>query len=166
MKVRYRLPLLALLIGLSTGCDQTTKRIAAETIKTSPPQSYAGDLFRLQYSENPGSFLSLGATLPEGLRSWVFIGGVGLFLAALLLFALFSGRLGPLPLAGIALILGGGAGNWIDRLLYGNVVIDFMNVGIGTLRSGIFNFADLFVIGGAILVAATLLPTTGRCTRA
>lgn len=157
VKIRYRLALLAILSSLSMGCDQATKRIAATTFQYSPPQSYAGDLFRLQYSENQGGFLSLGAGLPQEVRWWLFVGGVGIFLTSMLLFALFNRGLNLTATVAIGLILGGGFSNWIDRVLHGNVVIDFMNVGIGPLRTGIFNVADLFLVGGIVILALSLM---------
>jgi signal peptidase II len=53
-------------------------------------------------------------------------------------------------LAGLA---GGGFGNWMDRVLLGGVVVDFMNVGIGPVRTGIFNVADLAIMAGALFLA-------------
>jgi signal peptidase II len=55
-----------------------------------------------------------------------------------------------------ALIFAGGMGNILDRLLFNRHVTDFMNVGIQSLRSGIFNFADLWItIGVAWLALAS-----------
>ena len=47
-----------------------------------------------------------------------------------------------------ALIIGGGIGNLIDRLIHDGSVTDFMNIGIGRVRTGIFNAADIFLIVG------------------
>jgi signal peptidase II len=51
----------------------------------------------------------------------------------------------------MSLILGGGLSNWIDRIADHGLVLDFLNVGIGSFRTGIFNLADfvltLSVIG-------------------
>ncbi|HUP40440.1 MAG TPA: signal peptidase II [Vicinamibacterales bacterium] len=52
---------------------------------------------------------------------------------------------------GAALILAGGASNWIDRVMRGSVV-DFINVGVGPLRTGIFNVADVAVMLGAAVL--------------
>ncbi|HXC20398.1 MAG TPA: signal peptidase II, partial [Steroidobacteraceae bacterium] len=52
----------------------------------------------------------------------------------------------------LALIAGGGISNLIDRLLYGGRVTDFLNVGIGSLRTGIFNVADMAILAGALLL--------------
>jgi len=46
---------------------------------------------------------------------------------------------------------GGGASNLIDRASRGHVV-DFLNLGVGSLRTGIFNVADVAVLLGAVLI--------------
>jgi signal peptidase II len=58
-------------------------------------------------------------------------------------------------LIGFAFIAGGGFGNLIDRIFQGGRVSDFINVGIGTFRSGIFNMADLAVMIGCALLLFT-----------
>ena len=58
--------------------------------------------------------------------------------------------------AALALFIAGGASNWFDRVSAGRVV-DFMNVGIGWLRTGIFNVADVAImLGAALFVLAEL----------
>ena len=49
---------------------------------------------------------------------------------------------------GLVLFTAGGASNWIDRVLRGSVV-DFLNLGIGPLRTGVFNMADVAIMLGA-----------------
>ena len=56
------------LLGASIGLDQATKVVAQQSLRPLGARSYWGDLFRLQYSENRGAFLSLGANLPEAVR--------------------------------------------------------------------------------------------------
>jgi signal peptidase II len=51
-------------------------------------------------------------------------------------------------LVGVSPSLAGGASNWLDRAATGRVV-DFMNVGLGPLRTGIFNVADVAIMCGA-----------------
>ena len=55
------------------------------------------------------------------------------------------------PAIGLALFVAGGASNWIDRVVRGSVV-DFLNVGIGPLRTGVFNVADMAIMLGAVIV--------------
>jgi signal peptidase II len=45
----------------------------------------------------------------------------------------------------------GGASNLLDRLAFGRV-IDFINVGLGSVRTGIFNVADMAIMLGAAVV--------------
>lgn len=55
--------------------------------------------------------------------------------------------------AGAALICSGGVGNLIDRLTRDGYVTHFLNVGVGPLRTGIFNIADfVLLVGLAIIV--------------
>jgi signal peptidase II len=39
----------------------------------------------------------------------------------------------------------------IDRIRFDGRVFDFLNVGIGGLRTGIFNVADVAIMAGGIL---------------
>ena len=49
-----------------------------------------------------------------------------------------------------ALIISGGLGNIIDRIQFDRHVTDFMNIGFRNFRSGIFNFADVYITIGVI----------------
>jgi signal peptidase II len=42
----------------------------------------------------------------------------------------------------------------LDRLMDKGRVTDFLNVGIGSMRTGIFNFADMAILGGVVLLMA------------
>jgi len=141
---------LLLAITATISCDRITKHVAVSTLAGNAGRSFLADTLRLQYAENAGAFLSLGAEWPAGTRIAVFGVGNGLLLCALVTIALR--RQWPWPaLLGVALFAAGGASNLVDRILYGSV-IDFMNVGIGPLRTGIFNVADMAVMLGALIV--------------
>jgi signal peptidase II len=142
---------LAFAIVATIGCDRVTKYVAAATLADAPPRSFLADTFRLEYAENTGAFLSLGATWPAPLRRAVFDGGNALLLLALVVFAL-RGRWPGRAALGVALFVAGGASNLVDRFMHG-AVIDFMNVGIGPLRTGIFNVADMAIMLGAGIIA-------------
>jgi signal peptidase II len=64
------------------------------------------------------------------------------------LFSLFGKGLDTTQVAGYALIVSGGASNWFDRARFDGLVVDFMNLGLGSLRTGIFNVADLAIVAG------------------
>lgn len=150
-----RIAWVAGLLVVSIAFDQWTKRIAQTSIRPLGLRMYLGDLFRLQYSENRGAFLSLGADLPDSIRYGLLTVGVAVMLVALLVYSLVGRSLTLPHVAGYALIVGGGASNWIDRALRGGTVVDFMNLGIGPVRTGIFNVADLAVVGGLVLILLT-----------
>jgi len=149
MNGRQRLLLVVVLLSTTIGCDQATKHIAKTTLRTTPTQSFLGDTFRLTYAENPGAFLSLGAALPQEARFWVLNVGVALVLVALLFHALLGRKVDVSQAAAYALVVGGGLGNWIDRVVRGGTVVDFMNLGVGSLRTGVFNVADVAIMAGA-----------------
>jgi len=143
---------LVLLACLATiGCDRITKHAAASLLTGTADRSFLGDTVRLSYAENSGGFLSIGADLPLERRLIVFTIGTGLMLAGLA-FAAIRARWQGARLLGVALVLAGGASNLVDRLATG-AVIDFMNVGLGPLRTGIFNVADVAIMGGVVLIA-------------
>ncbi len=128
--------------------DQWTKQLATAHLKGVPRQSWLGDTFRLEYATNEGAFLSLGANLPPTARYWVLTIGVGLLLLSLCIYALASKKLALTEVAGYALIASGGFSNWVDRARFEGSVVDFMNMGLGSLRTGVFNVADLAIIAG------------------
>ena len=149
-RISVRLVLL-ITIGATIGCDRVTKHVATTTLSEAPSRSFLADTFRLEYTENAGAFLGLGADWPRAVQTTVFGVGNGLLLVALVVLAR-RGRWPRAALLGVALFVAGGASNLLDRIMYGTV-IDFMNVGIGSVRTGIFNVADMAImLGAGILV--------------
>ncbi len=150
MTQRIRGLLLILAAVATIGCDRVTKRVAMEALAGMPGRSYLADTVRLQYAENTGGFLSVGAGLPPAARTWIFTVATGLLFVAMIPLARRHGGRGW-PLLGLTLLLAGGISNWVDRLTSGHVV-DFLNVGVGPLRTGIFNVADVALMVGGVLV--------------
>jgi signal peptidase II len=146
-----RLAFLALVMAATIGCDRVTKHMATALLADGPTQSFLADSVRLTYAENTGGFLGLGASLPPVVRTSMFVFATGLALVTLLV-PLLRSRWFFWRALGLVLFLAGGASNWVDRALRGSVV-DFLNVGIGWLRTGIFNFADVAIMLGVALFA-------------
>jgi len=146
-----RAAVLGTIVVCCVSCDQATKGLATTKLAGRPPISLLGDTVRLAYAENPGGFLSIGAGLPAGIREWVFEALAVVTVVALFTGAIWSRSLDRLQLVGVSLLIAGGVGNIIDRVIRGTVR-DFLNVGVGSFRTGIFNIADF-----AITVAAALL---------
>jgi signal peptidase II len=141
------------------GCDQVTKQLATQTLSGEPTRSYFLDVVRLTYAENTGAFLSLGGDLPGSVRYPVFV-LAGLMLLLLVVYAVRA-RWTGWRLLGLTLFVSGGLSNFADRLAYGRVV-DFLNVGIGPIRTGIFNIADIALLAGCAVLALSELPSRPR----
>ncbi|NNL67681.1 MAG: signal peptidase II [Myxococcales bacterium] len=135
----------ALLLAL--GCDQATKRVAEARLAPFEPVSLWSDLVRFELVPNVGGFLSLGQNLPESARTALFAILVPLSLALICFWLLRDGQASNRMVLGLGLVAGGGVGNWLDRLAQG-AVVDFVSVGVGPLRTGIFNLADVLIFLG------------------
>ena len=102
----------------------------------------------LRYAENRGIAFSLLSGQPR------LLGLLSLALVAGGYFWLRKRKIAPFPLAGLALMAGGAAGNMFDRLIRGFVpdMIEtrFMNFPV-------FNVADSCLTVGCVLVMASLL---------
>ena len=103
-------------------------------------------------SEAPGAFLGMGSGLSEETRFAVFVVIVSLGLLAMLLYVLFNSRMDMYSVIALSIVLGGGVSNLYDRVVNNGAVVDFMNMGIGGLRTGIFNVADMFILAGFFLL--------------
>jgi signal peptidase II len=158
----YRLTLVSLVLAGTVGCDQATKQLAISHLRDEPAQDFLGGVLRLVFAENPGAFLSLGGNLPHALRFGLLTIGVGLLLLIALLYLVKSQQLGRLHIVALALSVGGGASNWYDRLVNDGRVVDFMVLGFGPVRTGVFNVADIAIMAG---IGLLLLSSRGRNTQ-
>ena len=147
----FALPLgLVATIVTTVGCDRVTKHVATAALAGRPARSLLADTVRLAYVQNAGGFLSLGADLPEAARTFLFVVATGVLLLAFVAYGIRL-RWRGWAAFGLALFVAGGVSNWVDRVLHGSV-IDFINVGIGPLRTGVFNVADVAIMLGVAMV--------------
>ncbi len=146
-----RLKILLPILLVSIGLDRWTKIWATEELYGQPTRSYLNDMFRLLYVENTGAFLSLGSGLSDQLRYWLLTLLPALLLVGLLLYTLLHRDMLRPHVIAFSFILAGGLSNIYDRILEGSVV-DFMNMGIGSLRTGIFNVADMSIMLGLFIM--------------
>jgi len=154
-KRQRRWAVASLLLMMTVACDQATKHVAASSFIDVIPYSLVGGFVELFYAENAGAFLGLGSDFHHSTRFWLFTVGVG----GLLL--VFSARLfqatKPVELVGWSLVIGGGASNLIDRLMRDGRVVDFLRIGVGDLRTGIFNMADAAIVLGLVCLFSSAL---------
>jgi signal peptidase II len=143
---------MTLLLGC-VGCDQVSKGIARAHLTLGESHTFLGDTFRIIHVENIGAFLGIGANLPEPARIAVFQVVIGLVILGLLWAAAFRRGTRPWQVTGFTLLAASGIGNLIDRILFDGRVTDFLNFGVGSLRTGIFNIADVVgMVGVAVLL--------------
>jgi signal peptidase II len=126
--------------------------------RTSPffRRSIVSDIVVLVHSQNPGIAFSM---FSESKSSWLapLLVASSVLVMILLVWAIVTGRAGgTFAQCGLALILGGAAGNALDRVMHGSVT-DFMEVRLWTYIWPAFNVADSAITVGAIFVLIELL---------
>jgi len=129
-----------------------TKFLATEYLPKDQMDSYFFDLLRVGYTENIGAFLGLGNGLSEQTRFWLFLVVIGVFLAGLLWYLITNSKQSLYSLLALTLVFSGGVSNLYDRVINNGAVIDFLNVGVGTIRTGIFNVADIAIMVGVFIL--------------
>jgi signal peptidase II len=130
--------------------DQTTKWLVIERLAGRAPVDVIGTFVQLRYTTNPGGAFSLLTGFP------LFFGlmAIGVIVAI----TVYARRITSGPtLFTLGLLLGGALGNFADRLLRGDgllngEVVDFVDVG----SFPVFNVADSCITVGAILLAILL----------
>jgi len=162
VSLRAKIAIIVAIVAAVLVVDLGTKELAQRRLPGRETRQLLGDTIRIGYVENTGVFLSLGHALSPELRFWLFVVGVGVVLATLLALTLLDHRFHLPEVVAVASIVGGGVGNLVDRIQLDGSVRDFLNVGIGSLRTGIFNVADMAITFGG--VALLLFPLFRRRT--
>ena len=134
--------------------DVITKWIAYTELTGVPyPREVIGETVRFWLVYNRGA--AFGLNVGEYSR-WVFM---VLTVGALVILAQLyrQTRAGDTRRTlSLALVCGGAIGNLIDRVRWDRGVVDFIDVGIGTMRWPTFNIADMAVSTGAFMLAWVL----------
>lgn len=133
--------------------DVSTKLLVQEHFLLYQQMEVIGEYVRLTYIYNPGA--AFGIHLGEHSRI-IFLVLSLLALCALIGMYWFTPATDRVRLSAIALICAGAVGNLIDRIRSESGVVDFIDVGIGTIRWPVFNIADIAVTTGAIILALSL----------
>ena len=118
--------------------------------------SIVSDIVVLVHSQNPGiAFGVFSASSSPWLTPLLVLSSAAVMV--LLVWMIITGRGGgALAQCGLALILGGAAGNALDRMIHGGVT-DFLEVRLWTYIWPAFNVADSAITIGAVLVLFELL---------
>jgi signal peptidase II len=138
--------------------DRLTKSIIEAHVSTFDVHPVIPGFFDIVHSQNRGVAFGL---MNDSTSPWRTVVLVVFSAAALLLVAGMlwrASRLDRWTVAGLALVLGGAAGNLFDRILWGRVT-DFLEFYIGDLHWPTFNVADsCIVIGSGLLLLELLRP--------
>jgi len=137
--------------------DQYTKSIAVKYLSALPSIYCFSDTFILTYIENSNGFLGIAGAFPWYLKFFLLNICVPLVLLYALYYLFFKNHLTLPHLVTLSIITAGGISNLLDRIIHTGGVIDFMQLHIGPFKSGIFNLADVYILGGSFLLGFILL---------
>jgi len=160
MKQRNQIILTLIVLLSNFSLDRITKLLAIHYLKGKETISLFYNTIILKYAENKGAFLSVGSDWSDSLKYIaliilpIVVCLYGLYYCA---FKLTDKKMVMI----IVSIIGGGLGNLIDRLSNNFRVVDFLNFGIGSLRTGILNIADMSVTIGVLFLAVYSLQKKG-----
>ncbi len=134
--------------------DQLSKFIVSRVLPYMRPVEVLGDFFRLTYVTNTTIAFSIGRGLGQTARTILVLILPVLVMAFLVYYFFFSKDVTRGQRWILAAILGGGLGNYLDRLFRSRGVIDFLDLkfyGIfGLERWPVFNLADSSVVVAGI----------------
>ncbi len=160
-----------ILTALVILADQLTKALVVRMI---PPYTVGaqifGGLIRILHVSNTGVAFSVGDSLPFALRR-LFFAVVPLVVIVLVIAVYFRNNdFNALQRWSICGIVGGGAGNLIDRFFRAEGVVDFIDVkffGIfGMERWPTFNVADASVVICGVILLVSFLVTIAEDKKA
>ena len=141
------------IFGIALILDQLTKIVIRQTMVLHQSVSVLGEFVKITYVKNPG--IAFGLRVPNNTIFTI----LSILASIVITIYLFTHlKEGMAIKASLSLILGGAVGNLIDRLLFGEVV-DFIDVGLKTLRWPVFNVADSVVVIGMFILLFTVVRT-------
>ncbi len=143
------MPFIALIIAAAVvALDQIIKISVVNNIKPLGTVDVIPGVFKLSYVENRGVAFGMFQD-----NRWIFVVLTSLMIIAIILYMFIKRPQGKLFYVLAGLIIGGGIGNLIDRILYG-YVIDYLSL---SFFPPVCNFADYCITGGVIAFAVYIM---------
>ncbi len=139
-------------IIISIILDRISKALAVKYLMGIDTFPLWKDVFHLTYCENTGAAFSMFSDSTFALTVFSVI--IACFLVLFIISQKKKNPAKKLYLTSISMIIGGAAGNIIDRILYGYVV-DFFDFTL--INFAIFNVADCFICVGAAIFCLYLM---------
>jgi signal peptidase II len=146
-----------LLFGIAASIvvlDQLTKWIVVRRIPLNGEIIVIPKFFAISHVTNKGAAFSLFAN-GDPRATWA-LAAFSVIVMAVIVFVLARTREWSNGALALTLILGGAAGNFIDRVRL-NAVVDFLAFDFGSYHWPDFNVADSAIVIGAILLAVDAL---------
>ena len=134
--------------------DRVLKNIVTANMQIGESIPSADAFFRIHFITNDGVAFSLLQGNPEALIVLQSLFFVCILIAIVTIYRKYYH---PALMVALTFIIAGGAGNLVDRILY-QYVIDFISVG----NFPVWNFADMSIVGGCILLAIYILFIQGN----
>ncbi len=137
-----------LVAGIIVIFDQVSKYAVRLYIERGDNIDVIGEFFKITHVQNDGAAFS---ALKGQQIILIAVSIISVFVAIIFLWK--KRNISPAIRLSVAMILGGGIGNMIDRIAFG-FVIDMLSFSI---FPPVFNVADMFIVIGCILLMATIL---------
>ncbi len=148
------MPFIALTVGIVLAAlDQVFKYLIVSNFELGQVQPLIPGVLNLTYIRNEGVAFGMFAGM-----QWIFIALTVVMLALIIIYMFKKRPQSRFFYVTVALIIGGGLGNLIDRIAHGYVV-DYLSL---TFFSPVCNFADYCITVGVILLAVYLLFFSGK----
>jgi signal peptidase II len=140
------------LIALGVIAVDRGSKVVVDGMDLAAPYQLIGSYLQIIRGENRGGLFGM----VQGSAPLLALLSVGVILALVIYHERERlPRVSPLTV-GVGLLIGGAIGNLIDRVAFG-YVLDFIDVGVGSLRFWTFNIADAGIsLGIVILLVDTL----------
>ncbi len=151
------------LVAIVVALDRVTKVWAESALADGRVIAVIGQAMQLRLVHNPGA--AFGIHVGPWSR-WVFL---VIAVGAVWLLHRMSREAEPgdvLRRWSVGIVAGGAAGNLIDRIISAPGVVDFIDIGLPTMRWPTFNVADMAVSCGAVVLAFSLWREDARRTAA
>jgi signal peptidase II len=142
-----------IIVAVCVVLDFVTKALAVKhLVPRHMPHEVLGDVVRFTLAYNPGA--AFGMHVGPASR-WIFAGLSVVIVVVLMRATADLTRVSRVAAFGVPVVIGGAIGNLLDRVRLREGVVDFIDIGIGSVRFWTFNVADTAVtIGAACLVIA------------
>lgn len=131
--------------------DQVVKIVVSTNLELYKSIKVIPNFFYITYAQNEGAAFSI---LQNG--RWFFILLSIIAIIAIVRYISIDRKIFKEEAISYALVLGGIAGNLIDRIVYGHV-IDYLDFYIGKYNFPVFNIADSAMVIGVIIIIYNLV---------